>query len=53
MMTKMTGGNFNWFLHTMLFIHTQQVIWKQERKKRTGKEEEEEEEMGIDIVGED
>lgn len=28
----MTPGNFNWFLHTMLFFHTQQVLAKQEEK---------------------
>jgi len=26
---KMTVGNFNWFLHTMLFYHTQMVLKKQ------------------------
>jgi hypothetical protein len=26
---KMTQGNFNWFLHTMLFYHTRLVIQKQ------------------------
>jgi hypothetical protein len=31
----MTQGNFNWFLHTMLFYHTRIVIQKQ----RTGKED--------------
>ena len=25
----MTPGNFNWFLHTMLFYHTKHVIDKQ------------------------
>ena len=25
----MTPDNFNWFLHTMLFYHTQRVIQKQ------------------------
>ena len=56
MLSKMTAGNFNWFLHTMLFIHTQMVIQKQEKKRRreeNGEEEkekeEEEEEAGIDI----
>jgi len=29
----MTAGNFNWFLHSMLFYHTLHVIAKQERKK--------------------
>ena len=32
---KMTAGNFNWFLHTMLFVHTQHVIAKQKKKKWT------------------
>lgn len=26
---RMTPSNFNWFLHTMLFYHTQHVIKKQ------------------------
>jgi hypothetical protein len=34
-MRKMTVGNFNWFLHTMLFYHTQMVLEKQERKERS------------------
>ncbi|KAF8234056.1 hypothetical protein L208DRAFT_1096340, partial [Tricholoma matsutake] len=29
---RMTPGNFNWFLHTMLFYHTGHVINKQTRK---------------------
>jgi hypothetical protein len=29
----MVPGNFNWFLHTMLFYHTRYVIQKQERKR--------------------
>jgi hypothetical protein len=28
---RMTANNFNWFLHSMLFYHTQYVIEKQER----------------------
>jgi hypothetical protein len=28
---RMTSGNFNWFLHTMLFYHTQRVIQKQQK----------------------
>ena len=27
----MTPGNFNWFLHTMLFYHTLRVIQKQQK----------------------
>jgi hypothetical protein len=44
---KMNGANFDWFLHTMLFIHTQRVIQKQrekEERENVEKEEEEEEE---------
>jgi hypothetical protein len=29
----MTPGNFNWFLHTMLFYHTKHVLENQRRKK--------------------
>ena len=43
---RMTVYNFKWFLHAMLFIHTQQVIRKQ--KLRDDKEGDEDEE-GIDI----
>ena len=32
MLRKMTGGNFNWFLHTMLCLHSQMVIEKQKEK---------------------
>ena len=39
---RMTAGSFNWFLHTMLFYHTRQVIHKQSLKKRDNDEEEEE-----------
>jgi len=31
---KMTPGNFNWFLHSMLFYHTTHVITKQQQKAR-------------------
>ena len=29
----MVPGNFDWFLHTMLFYHTRHVIEKQNSKK--------------------
>ncbi|KAM6489956.1 hypothetical protein JOM56_002878 [Amanita muscaria] len=35
---RMTASNFNWFLHTMLFYHTMQVIRKQ-NQRRVGDEE--------------
>ena len=31
---KMTVGNFNWFLHTMLFYHTQMILKKQQQSFR-------------------
>ena len=34
MLKKMTPGNFNWFLHSMLFYHTKNVIKKQEEKAK-------------------
>jgi hypothetical protein len=47
---RMTVYNFKWFLHAMLFIHTQQVIRKQRlRDNREGDEDEE----GIDIADEE
>ena len=30
---RMTPGNFNWFLHTMLYYHTKHVLRKQALKK--------------------
>jgi len=33
----MTVGNFDWFLHTMLFYHTKYVIEKQKRKQAKDK----------------
>ena len=30
----MTPGNFNWFLHTMLFYHTKHVLEAQRQKKK-------------------
>jgi hypothetical protein len=41
----MTPGNFNWFLHTMLFYHTKYVLRKQQMRKSDGDEEEN---LGLD-----
>jgi hypothetical protein len=43
---RMTSGNFNWFLHVMLFYHSRHVIQKQTWKK--GREEKDEEKEGDD-----
>ena len=39
-LSKMTGGNFNWFLHVMIFMHTLEVIYKQEERRMKDEEEE-------------
>jgi len=38
----MTGSNFNWFLHVMIFMHTLEVIQKQEEKRRKDEDDESE-----------
>ena len=43
----MTVDNFNWFLHYLLFLHTQRVIKKQREKGK--KNEVDEDDEGIDI----
>jgi hypothetical protein len=35
----MTPGNFNWFLHSMLFYHTRYVLEKQKQKEVDEQEE--------------
>jgi hypothetical protein len=54
-LTKMTVGNFNWFLHTMLFMHTEQVIEKQKERQdgQDGQEEVDDDEAGIEIDDDD
>ena len=34
MLSKMSGWNFNWFLHVMLFMHILYIIQKQEDNGR-------------------
>ena len=29
----MTPGNFNWFIHTMLFYHTKYILEKQKHRQ--------------------
>jgi hypothetical protein len=46
----MTPNNFKWYLHVLLFIHTQQVIKRQMAKVEDKEEDEDEDEDdGIDI----
>jgi hypothetical protein len=52
----MTVHNFNWFLHALLFLHTERVIKKQQekaKKKERDEDEDEEEEEGINIEGDE
>jgi len=37
---RMTPGNFDWFLHAMLFYHTMQVLKKQSKKKKNKEDDE-------------
>ena len=45
---RMTPGNFNWFLHVMLFYHTKHVIQKQMIKKQSEDQDDDEEDLGLD-----
>ncbi len=50
----MTPGNFNWFLHAMLYYHTKYVLRKQQMKKQQKESDgEEEENLGLDEEVED
>jgi hypothetical protein len=39
----MTPGNFDWFIHAMLFYHTKQVLKRKDQKATKGKQNETEE----------
>jgi hypothetical protein len=49
----MTPNNFKWYLHALLFIHTQRVIKRQIAKVEEEEEEEEDYDDGIDIDDEE
>jgi hypothetical protein len=42
----MTPNNFNWFLHSLLFIHTQRVIKAQQDKAKKSEDEDEDDDDG-------
>jgi hypothetical protein len=42
----MTPGNFNWFIHSMLFYHTKYVLKRQRLKQK--KADDEDEDLGLD-----
>ena len=46
---RMKPGNFNWFLHAMLFYHTKHVLYQQEKKAKSQKNnEDDDEDLGLD-----
>ena len=45
---RMTPGNFNWFLHVMLFLHTRLLIEIQANKANGLENEKDEEDEGDD-----
>ena len=50
----MTPNNFKWYLHVLLFIHTQRVIKRKMAKvEDEGDENENDENDGIDIEDEE
>ena len=44
----MKPGNFNWFLHAMLFYHTKHIIAQQERKAKSQVVNDDNDELGLD-----
>jgi hypothetical protein len=42
-LNKMTPNNFNWLLHSLLFLHTERVIKAQEEKAQAESDEDEDE----------
>jgi len=49
----MTPGNFNWFLHAMLYYHTKYVLQKQQIRKKQKEDDDDEENLGLDEEAED
>jgi len=45
---RMKPGNFNWFLHAMLFYHTKHVITQQKRKAKSQQINNDNEDLGLD-----
>jgi hypothetical protein len=48
---RMVPGNFDWFLHTMLFYHTRYVLRKQDRKRKNEEDDDSESDESDDGVG--
>ena len=48
-LNRMTPNNFNWFLHSLLFLHTQRIIKAQ--KEKVNKQQDEEDDDDDDAEG--
>jgi hypothetical protein len=44
---RMSLRNFDWFLHTMLFYHSMQILKKQSKKRRGKKEDDEDDDKNL------
>jgi preprotein translocase subunit SecG len=47
-LSRMTAVNFNWFIHTMLFLHTQKIIQKKTQMESAKNTDEEDEDTDSD-----
>jgi hypothetical protein len=47
----MTPNNFNWFLHSLLFLHTQRVIKAQQDKAMKNEDDEDDDDDETDTEG--
>jgi hypothetical protein len=45
---RMKPGNFNWFLHAMLFCHTKHVLTQQKRKAKSQEINDGDDDLGLD-----
>ena len=51
---RMKPGNFNWFLHTMLFYHTRNVLKRaKEKKKKENDDNDDDDDDDDDVHGDD
>ena len=46
----MTPNNFNWLLHSLLFLHTQRVIKAQQDKVKKSEDDDDDDETDTDGV---
>jgi hypothetical protein len=49
-LNRMTPNNFNWFLHSLLFLHTQRVIKAQKDKAKKADDDDDDDETDTEEV---